>query len=228
MLRSLARRKLCNIKYLTKLKNRLIVRPMRAKDATSNGPIALDRRAIDNLRFIRETMERAVAFTAVSGWGLILTGVVACVAGVLAARTDDRRAWLEVWLGAAAIGFSVSALAMWRKARRSQTSLLSKPGRKLMINFSPPISAAVLLTAALVRSEQFDLLPAMWMLLYGAGVTTGGAFSVRPVPLMGVCFMLMGAFALFGGSAWRDGLMVASFGGLHLVFGFLIARKYGG
>lgn len=219
---------LYNIKNLTKSKLRRIVRCMRPKDMTSGGPTTLHGRAMDNLRFIRETMERAVAFTAVSGWGLVLTGMIAWATTALAARASDRRVWLGAWLGAAVVGFSISALAMWRKARRSQTSLLSKPGRKLMTNFSPPVLAAALLTAAFVQRGQLDLLPAMWMLLYGAGVMTGGAFSVRPVPLMGACFMLLGGVALVCAPAWQNALMGASFGGLHLIFGLVIARKCGG
>jgi hypothetical protein len=85
-----------------------------------------------------------------------------------------------------------------------------------------------LLTVALHQAGLFPLMPGTWLLLYGTAVVTAGAFSVRVVPLMGLCFMLLGAGALFAPTAWWPGFMAAGFGGLHIVFGSIIARRYGG
>jgi hypothetical protein len=191
-------------------------------------PPALHDRAMDNLRFIRETMERATAFTAVPGKGQIAIGLTALVAALAASRQASREAWLLVWMTEAVAALCIAGWTMYRKARSSATPLLSQPARKLAINFSPPIFVAVLLTVVFYRAGLEAQLPGLWLLLYGTGVVTGGAFSVRPVPFMGLCFMFLGAGALFLPAAWGDALMAAGFGLLHVIFGLHIARNYGG
>ena len=189
---------------------------------------ALHDRAMDNLRFIRETMERATAFTAVPGWGQFIIGVTALFAALVASQQQTREAWLGVWFAEACLSLVIAGWAMSRKARAASTPLLSQPGRKLVINFAPPMFVGALLTIVFWRAGLGGLLPAVWLLLYGTGVITGGAFSVRPVPVMGLCFMFVGAGALFCPPQWGDAFLAAGFGLLHIVFGLHIARNYGG
>lgn len=190
--------------------------------------VALRDRAMDNLRFIRETMERSASFTHVSGLGGVLMGLVALGASALASRAASPGAWLSTWLAAAAVSFVVSALLMARKSRAEGVALLSGPGRRFAWSMTPALAAGGVLTAALARGGLHGLLPGTWLLLYGASIVTGGSHSVRPVPVMGVAFMLAGVAALASPPAWGNAYMAASFGGLHIVFGLLIWRKHGG
>ena len=196
--------------------------------AQKSNPPALHDRAIDNLRYIRETMERASAFTAVPGWGQVAIGLTAIVATFVAARQATPRGWLGVWIAEAIISLLIAGWLMDRKARRLGVPLLSGPGRKVVFSLSPPMIVGALLTVALFRAGLTGVIPPMWLLLYGTGVITGGMFSVNVVPVMGVCFMLLGAIGLFVPPATENWLMAAGFGGLHIVFGCIIARKYGG
>jgi hypothetical protein len=201
--------------------------PQRIPPSQADAP-ALHARAMDNLSFIRETMERATAFTAVPGWGGVGMGMLALGAAALAHTRITQREWLVTWLGTAAAGLALGGWAMARKARRAGTEVFSYSGRRFVLSYLPPLAVGGLLTVALVRAGALWALPGSWLLLYGTGVVTGGAFSVRVVPLMGLCFMALGAIALFAPPGWGTPLMAVGFGGLHIVFGFVIARRYGG
>src|SRR5438094_5968919 len=201
---------------------------IRPEPSASPEPPALHDRAMDNLRYIRETMERASAFTAVPGWGQVAIGATALAATYLAAQQPNAKAWLLTWLTEAIIALLISGWSMDRKARATGTPLLSGPGRKVAFSLSPPMAVGALLTVVLFRAGMTNAIPGMWLLLYGTGVVTGGMFSVGVVPVMGICFMVLGATALFVPEAWGNWLMASGFGGLHIVFGSIIARKYGG
>lgn len=205
-----------------------VVHTFRERERAEEEPPALHDRAMDNLRFIRETMERASAFTAVPGWGQVAIGLTALFAALVASQQKTFGAWFAVWMTEAALSAGIAGWTMYRKAHASDTSLLSQPGRKLIINLAPPMLVGALLTVVFYRAGLTSQLPGLWLLLYGTGVVTGGAFSVRPVPFMGLCFMFLGAGALFLPAAWGDALMAAGFGLLHVIFGLHIARNYGG
>lgn len=173
-------------------------------------------------------MERASAFTAVPGWGQVAIGATALLAAYVAAREANASRWLFTWLVEALIALLISGWSMDRKARKTATPLFSGAGRKVVFSLSPPLIVGALLTAIFFRKGITSVIPAVWLLLYGTGVVTGGMFSVPVVPVMGVCFMVLGAAALLVSPSWANLWLAAGFGGLHIIFGIIIARKYGG
>src|SRR6266481_5007032 len=191
-------------------------------------PIPIDARAADHLRYIRETMENAAEFTAVPGWGGVAMGVTAVVAAFAASRQATPRGWLTVWLIEAFVAVAIAAPAAATKAHRANSALFSGPGRKFVLSFAPPIIVGGLLTFALFQAGVQAALPGMWLLLYGTAIVTGGAFSVRVIPVMGLALMGLGAIALFAPSNWGDAFMAAGFGVLQIGFGLWIARHHGG
>jgi len=190
--------------------------------------LPLEAHAADNLQFIRETMERAASFTAVPGWGGVVMGITALGAGVIAVGQTSREAWLITWLAEAIVAFAIAACAMVWKARAARVPLLTAAGRKFALSFAPPLLVGVLLTVVLYQAGLTATIPGMWLMLYGTAVVAGGSFSIQVVPLMGLCFMVLGAAALFTPESWNNWFMVSGFGGLHIVFGVVIARRYGG
>jgi hypothetical protein len=199
--------------------------PARTK---SHEPVALHAHAMDNLRFIRETMERAGSFTAVPGVGGMLMGISALGAALLAARQTRLENWLAVWVGEAIFAVLIGVVAAARKARAVKAPLLSGPGRKFALGLAPSIFVAALLTGVLYRAGLYAVIPGIWLLLYGTGILSAGAFSVPVVPVMGLCFVALGAMAVFCPLEWSHWFLAAGFGGLHLVFGARIAARYGG
>jgi hypothetical protein len=202
--------------------------PFQSRLRGPEDPVALGDRARDNIRFIRETMERAGSFTAVSGWGGIAMGITALGASVIASRQETVLAWLVTWLAEAAVAIGIALWTTYSKARASGTALLSGPGRRFVYSFAPPLFVGVLLTILLVRIGSIAEVAGVWLLLYGTAVVTGGAFSIRVVPLMGLCFIVLGTVALFCPPSWGNAFLAVGFGGLHLIFGGIIAGKYGG
>ena len=189
---------------------------------------ALADHAADQLAFIRDTMVRAGRFTAVSGAGMFGTGIIGTGAALLTPHIASPAQQLTLWLAAAAAAIAVSMTAVARKARRSGQSLRAGPARTFALAFAPALAAGALLTAALVFNGAWSLLPGMWLVCYGAAVVSGGAFSVRAVPVLGTVLVGLGAVTLFLPAAAHVWMLGIGFGGAHLLFGVFIARYHGG
>jgi hypothetical protein len=191
-------------------------------------PVGLHAQAMDNLRFIRNAMESAGSFTAVPGVGGMLMGATALFAAFAAHLSKSPRAWLAIWSGEACLALAIGLAFSFRKAMRNGTPLLSRPFRRFVLAMVPAIFVGALLTFILYRAGVPRLMPAAWLLLYGVGISSGGAFSVRVVPIMGISFLAVGTVAAIAPASWADPLMAAGFGGLHILFGLVITRNYGG
>jgi hypothetical protein len=205
-----------------------IFRAMTRRSGAERAVPSLQGRALDDLRFIRETMENAAAFTAVSGWGMVAVGGVAFAAAAVAVTQPTVRGQLVTWFAAAAASIAISASAIWRKAKRANAPIFHGAGRKFLLSFLPPMTVGAILTYVLLERGVFELVPPMWLMLYGTAVITGGAFSVRVVPLMGLLFIAAGIVSLMLPAWTIHWLLGAAFGALHVIFGLIIARRHGG
>lgn len=201
---------------------------VRKEEFTENEPINIGERAFDNLAFIRETMERSSSFTAIPGYGGALMGVTAIGAAVIAHNQPTLRGWLTTWLVEAVLAFCIGMFAIWQKAKNSGDSLNSAPSRKFAFGFAPPIIAGIVLTSLLYFRGMFSFMPTVWLTLYGTAVVTGGAYSVRIVPIVGWLFVGLGLISVFVDTSYGNILMGLGFGLMQIVFGLVVARRYGG
>ena len=204
------------------------VQTIRKTEEYANQPVNIGDRAIDNLQFIRETMERSTVFTSVPGFGGIFMGATAIAAAVIASFQPVIRDWIIVWLAEAFLAFAVGLFAMWQKSKITGTSLLSAPAKKFAKSFLPPLLCGVFITLGLWRFGHFEMMIPVWIICYGAAIVCGGAFSVKAVPIMGWCFIAVGAITVFLPVNSGNLMMAFSFGVFHIIFGIIIARKFGG
>jgi len=191
-------------------------------------PLPLHAHAEEDLRYIRTAIERSSAFTSISGWGQVAVGLTALAAAALAPADCTRDRWLATWLGEALVAAAISLWSAAIKAQRLGVPLFGAPAQRFTLAFATPAAAGAVLTAALVRAHAYPLLPGAWLLLYGAAVAGGGAFSVPIVPAMGACFMAVGAAAALTPARWANAWLALGFGLVHLAFGGWIARRHGG
>jgi hypothetical protein len=189
---------------------------------------ALHERAAESLEFIRDTMARSAWFTAVPGRGGVAMGVIGVLAAVAGSRASEVWIWLGIWLLAAAVAVPIGLVAMVLKARAHGTTLWAGAGRRFMQGFMPALAAGAMLTFAIVRAGRFEILPAAWLLSYGAGVLAGATSSVPVLTWVGVGIMVLGAGATLSAGHWGDVWLGAGFGVMQIVFGIIIARKHGG
>jgi len=192
-----------------------------------NEPVGIGDHAVDNLRYIRDAMERAGSFTSIPGWGGFAIGCTAVITSLIASRLVDLR-WLEAWLADAVLAAVIALVTMSIKASRAGVTLMTPAARRFFVSYFAPIAAAAVITLMLLRAQWYEAMPAVWMLSYGASFISSGAYSIRVVPQMGICFMLLGIAAALVPFPTSNALLGAGFGGLHIAFGLIIARNYGG
>lgn len=184
-------------------------------------------RAEDDLRFIRDAMGRAAAFTCVPGKGGVAMGAVGLAAAVFAAGASSAREWLAIWAGAGVAGFGIGVFALLLKARTARHRPAGSAARRFALALMPPLVAGAALTAALASSDAFTLLPGVWLLLYGCAVVSAGVLSVPVVPLFGGSLLALGLLALAFPSLGNL-FLGAGFGLGHVVCGAIVARRFGG
>lgn len=191
-------------------------------------PRSVSSQAADNLVFIRSAMERSSTFTAIPGAGGAVMGAIGLAAAGIAAGQPTADRWLAAWLGSAAIAAIVGLVAMVRKARAAGLSLTGVNARRFALGMAAPFVAGAAITYELWAVGNFTVMAPSWLLLYGAGVLTGGMFSVPVVRVIGVCFMAAGIGAILTPPQWGNAWLAIGFGGLQVAFGIYIARNHGG
>jgi len=191
-------------------------------------PTPIDSGALENLRYIRSTIEAAHTFTTVPGKGCIAMGLTALAAVGLETLPQLQALWLSIWVGAAIVACSAALYFMEQKARAQGLSLRRAVARRFFMTLAPAFLAGAILTAALAGQVSREIITGMWLLLYGTGLAACGLFAIPAVFTAGLAFMGLGAATLWLPPGSAHVVLALGFGGIHLVLGATIVRHHGG
>lgn len=179
-------------------------------------------KALQNLAFVRETMENAGAFTTVPGWGMVAIGFSAMVTSFITIFISNPVIWMSIWILEAIIAIAIGLTSISLKNNKLGLTILHGIGLRFMINLCIPILAAVPLSFVLWKHNLTFHMPDVWLLLYGTSIITAGSYSLRLVLFMGCSFFALGCIGMLFPVIPKDALMFFGFGVFHCLFGMLI------
>jgi hypothetical protein len=191
-------------------------------------PTPIDSGAVENLRYIRSTIEAAHTFTTVPGKGCIAMGITALAAVAIESIPPLAVHWLAVWVGAAIVACGSALWFMEQKARAQGLSLRRAVAKRFFMTLAPAFIAGAILTTALAGQVDRELVTGMWLLLYGAGLAACGLFAIPAVFTAGLAFMALGTATLWLPPGSAHIVLALGFGGIHLALGTTIVRHHGG
>jgi hypothetical protein len=193
----------------------------------SDNTVALESHALGTLNYIRASIEAAGSF-AVPGSAGVAMGAAGVLATMVASIPQVAPHWLPVWLLAAMVAACSGVILVARQPARGST-LYSGPARKFVLSLCPALLAGAVLTVVLYQSAHIQLIPGMWLLLYGCAVLSASMMSTASiVPLiatMGGLFIVLALVAFRVPPGWHNFVLGVGFGALHLAFGVAIGRK---
>ena len=189
--------------------------------------VNLDMHAIATLRYIRASMDGAGS-VAIPGSAGNAMGGIGLTAAALSSMPDLAAYWLLIWLIAAPLAVLVGGVLLAKSRSITTFVAIGTPGRKLALGLMPSIFAGAVLTAVLWNAGLVEAIPGTWLLLYGCALVSASVSTIASVAWMGGCFVGLGIVALVGPAVLHVPLLALGFGGLHIVFGILIARGVNG
>jgi len=185
--------------------------------------VRLDSHAAATLRYIRSSMEGA-ALLAVPGSAGIVLGTIALAAAGLCWVPDLHKYWLAVWLSAALLGAVLGSVLIVRESSLRELRLLDTPLRKFALSLAPSLAAGLVMTAVHWYAGNLHAIPGTWLLLYGCALLTASTVTTRIIAILGGLFVVFGLATLLLPDEAHIFMLGAGFGGLHILFGFLIGR----
>lgn len=185
--------------------------------------------AEEHLRAIRQLMERATVYRAISAPAALVGGLLSvCASGAMLVLPGiaDSRVFFALWTAVLLVTSAANAAFIWRGAHRRGEPLIS-PGMKVALrSVLPALFAGAAISAILAAVRAPALLSVLfWLLFYGLALLSTMNFAPQSIVALGWAFLLT-SLAAFGSLIapsveirhLPELIMGATFGLYHLVY----------
>lgn len=199
---------------------------------------------LQDLRHIKNIMERSSRFVSLSGLSGIAAGMWALLAAYFAhlmiadyyvkydrigyTGTDFQHLKIKLLILAAIVLFLALTSAFfftWRKAKQNKVSLWDPTSRRLAINMLIPLVTGGLMILAALQNDDWRFVAPMALVFYGLAVVNGSKYTYGDVRYLGICEIILGLlntqYVGYGLYFWAIG-----FGVLHIIYGLWMWIKY--
>jgi len=203
-------------------------RPTAVFPIHSEAPAAIESHALGTLAYIRASIESSSSMD-VPGMAGIVMGIIGVLAAIVVSLPRWAAHWLGIWLAAAALALVLGgALVARQTAQRGHARYLG-PLRKFLLCLCPALLAGAVLTLVFGTGGMTNVIPGMWLLLYGCAVLSASTVTVagiaRLICIMGGLFVALGLMTFALPATAHTAMLGLGFGVLHIIFGFLIGRS---
>jgi hypothetical protein len=203
-------------------------RPSAVFPVQSEAPAAIESRALGTLAYIRASIESSSSMD-VPGMAGIVMGIIGVLAALVVSTPRWAAHWLGIWLAAAAIALLLGGALVARQTVQRGRASYWGPVKKFMLCLCPALFAGAVLTLVFGIGGMSNVIPGMWLLLYGCAVLSASTVTIaeiaRLICIMGGLFVALGLAAFALPATAHTAMLGLGFGVLHIVFGFLIGRS---
>jgi hypothetical protein len=193
---------------------------------------------IEDIKAIREMMEKSSKFQSINGLSLIIAGLIAVTGAVFAYlyllrdpslthynRTQEVLILLAVALVVLVLAVGVITLFSWQKARKNSQKLYNKVTMRAAYNLMIPLVAGGIFSLALIFNGNVGYIAATTLIFYGLALINASKYTVGEIHVLGICEVIIGLLAviyLYHGIYW----WTFGFGIIHIIFGIIVYVKY--
>lgn len=197
---------------------------------------------IQDLKEIRETMNRATRFISLSGLSGVSTGIIALVGALLSYVVIFKDAdylgynsveissshlvyLLLIAIGTLSLSIGSALLFTHRKTKKQNQKVWNTPAKMLIINLSIPLITGGLLCFLFLIKGFVGFLCPLTLIFYGLALLNGSKYTIPVIRNLGLLEILLGLMAFqfinYGLLFWTLG-----FGVIQIIYGLIVQKKY--
>ena len=192
---------------------------------------------IEDIKAIREMMEKSTKFLSLSGFSGIIAGVAAlmgaCIAYYLLRDPSfSDYSWMHKMLlllsdaiGVLVISIVASVWLSWRKAKRKGETLFNRTTYRILYSLAVPLVAGGIFCLIYMLKGELSTVISGTLMFYGLALVNASKYTYGEIHYLGLIEIALGlAAALYGSCGlifWALG-----FGVCHIIYGLAMYMKY--